>query len=452
MRSILPEEGTVFAKFDLMGRCSAVCWLLLFIVSLLVSCIVSFAPPATLFRSQDSPSISAAQSSITFSHTEAELSSLSAFVVAWVYPNRALSGANVSVSSSVRTLAAGGTSSDAISMETAVAVGDRVRVFERSWVSFYSVAITATVQAVVPVLYGFRIEVVSQHPVIAIVAFVMITILTAVLILVLMIAVSRRLRPTRLGQWATLVLGLCAFLIDGPWLVLRYHTPRVCSQLFDLGPEIFHVVFIVSLTFFIAERTFGFANRLFDGLVLQITFAVSSLVVLILEFVITQLMPLCTLSIYIGESSLKYPTVVLSALVHIAVVLLLIIGVLSVQIEKLLVLIVAAFTFFVLEAIYIVRMYIRFFIPVQAVGVAFGADVFYILMANIVTIFFLVVNLPIKPQIPRSMSEIVSETGDDGNEVTAIAEHANEGTTLVEDGAEPTATQGNVEEPLLNKL
>jgi hypothetical protein len=353
-----------------------------------------------------------------------------------------LSGANVTVSSFVQSVAPDGTTNDPISTETTIALGDRVRVFEQSWVSFYSVTITATVQAVAPMISGFRIEVVSQHPVIAIVAFVMITISTAVLILVLLIPVSWRMRPTRLGQWGTLLLGLCAFLIDGPWLVLRYYTPRVCSQLFDLGPEIFHIVFIIHLTLFIAERTFGFANRLFGGSVLQITFAVSSLVVLVLEFVITQLMPLCTLSIYIGESSLKYPTVVLSALIHIGVVLLLIVGVLSVQIEKLLVLIVAAFTFFVLEAIYIVRMYIRFFIPVQAVGVAFAADICYILMANIVTIFFLIVNLPIKSQ---------TATGGGGREGTTIPEQANEGRTLVENEAEPSATQDDIREPLLNK-
>jgi hypothetical protein len=134
------------------------------------------------------------------------------------------------------------------------------------------------------------------------------------------------------------------------------------------------------------------------------------------------------------------------------VVLLLIFGVLSVQIEKLLVLIVAAFTFIVLEAIYIIRMYIRFLIPVQAVGVAFGADVFYILMANMVTIFFLIVNLPVNGQTQRSGLEMVSGTGDDGQEGTTVAEQANEGATLVEGEAEPTATHGDVEEPLLNRL
>jgi hypothetical protein len=93
-------------------------------------------------------------------------------------------------------------------------------------------------------------------------------------------------------------------------------------------------------------------------------------------------------------------------------------------------------------------MYIRFFIPVEAVGVAFGADVFYILMANMVTIFFLVVNLPIKR--PESGGERVPVPIDEPNELTTIPEQAYQGGTLVED--EPPATQAGVEEPLLNKL
>jgi hypothetical protein len=211
----------------------------------------------------------------------------------------------------------------------------------------------------------------------------------------------------------TVYLGIGLFLVDGPWLILKYYTSQVASQLFDLSPEIFHAFFIVYLTIFIAPRSVRLSNRVFGSWWIRATILVASAVLVIIEFCATRFMPLCTLSIYIQESLLKYPIFVFSALLHIAIILFLAFGVVSIQIEKFPVLVVTGIAFFILEAIYIVKMYVRFFIQVRSIGVAFATDVCYILVANVVSIFFLMVNLPVMPSL-----DVKAATGADPVDIT----------------------------------
>jgi hypothetical protein len=355
-----------------------------------------------------------------------QFGSLSSFIIVWIAPvisspvppgetlNLSISATFQTFTSSFEPLDSGVSLTETRTAFCSQSRCDPILVYQRNWVSFYAISMTATVESESLILREFTFNVASHNQIIAIVAFVIISIFTVVTSLVFLISVSRRLRPSRFDHWTTVFLGIGLFLIDGPWLILKYYTSWVASQIFDLSTEIFHAGFIVFLTIFIAERTLSLANRIFSSWWIRGTFLATSLLLVVVEFAITGLMPLCTLSIYIKNSLLRWPIYVGSALLHAAITLLLFFGVVSVQIEKLLVLEVAAFAFFILEAIYIVKMYIRFFVPHETIGVAFGADVFYILMANIVAIFFLKTNLPV---VSGLLTQVKEEEPEDLDEL-----------------------------------
>ena len=71
--------------------------------------------------------------------------------------------------------------------------------------------------------------------------------------------------------------------------------------------------------------------------------------------------------------------------------------------------------FIILELIYLIRISIRFWIPFEGLGLSFSGDLFYILMANVVTIFFLCLNLPIKKtlEINQSLETPLTEIDQD---------------------------------------
>ena len=427
MRSILPDERTTLTKLDTMGNCCGLTWVVTFLALVLVSLVVSFAPPSTSHQKFTSTNpLSTCLSSVTHHAVSSGWSALSSFVVVQVEPVLADSGidgeASFTVSGSVVTSDESGavieTKEIAQTYQTECHRG-RCRAFEiysDNRVLFYSISLSATVESELPILKQFSFDVVCHSSVIAVTSFVVISIVTVVVSLFLLIVVPRRLRPSTKDQWATLVLGLFLFFVDGPWLILKYYTPSVASQLFDLAPEVFHVAFMGVVSFFMASRTLGLANRIFSSWVVRGTIAVASFVLVVLEFCVTKLMPLCTMSLYLQNSLLKYPIYVISALIHVGIVGFLIFGVLSLQIQKVFVLVICSLVFFILEAIYIMRMYIRFFIPIHSIGVSFAADVFYVIIANIVAIFMLITNLPVSSGLAEDqvesneLAEPVSET------------------------------------------
>jgi hypothetical protein len=244
------------------------------------------------------------------------------------------------------------------------------------------------------VLEGFSFEIASHSQALAVVAFIFISIFTVVCANLLFWVAFRRLRPSRLSHWFILVLTGSGLLIDGPWLILKYYTSQVASQIFDLSPPIFHVVFLTTVTFFIADRTIDFAHRLFDSWVIRGVIIGGSFIVLVCEFVVANPMPLSAITLYIGESPLRFPIYVFSAVLQAGTIILLIFGVASLQIARVTTLALAATLFGVVEAAFVARTYIRYFVPPEAIGLAFGADVFYILLANVVIAFLLLNGLP----------------------------------------------------------
>jgi hypothetical protein len=423
METIRDEQSAV-SPFDLIGPGKAVLWLVFFSISLFLSLMFVFGPPNTSFtQTRSSTPLATSLRAITDRAQITGFSSLSSFLIVWVRPTastngRDLTGLNITVTAYFDTL------SEALEplKPTETVQGqylincydakcDPIRIYELTWITFYGLSLTATIETEAPILESISFEILCHSQIIAVVAFVIISIFTILSALIFLISVSRRMRPIKTDQWATVWLGTGLILIDGPWLILKYYTSQVASQLFDLSPELFHAFFIVYLTIFIAERSVRLSNHIFSSWWIRGTFLAASAVLVIIQFCATKLMPLCTLSIFITESLLKYPIFVFSGILHLAIVLFLGFGVVSVQIEQFMLLIVAGVAFFLLEAIYIVKMYVRFFISVESIGVAFAADFLYILMANIVAIFFLQVNLPVRPSFAAAKAAPEAEVG-----------------------------------------
>jgi hypothetical protein len=138
--------------------------------------------------------------------------------------------------------------------------------------------------------------------------------------------------------------------------------------------------------------------------------AAASLIVLICEFIVVSPMPVSAIALYIQESPLRFPIYVLSALLQAGTIFFLIFGIASLQIARVTTLALAAVIFGVVEAAFVVRTYIRYFVPLEAIGLSFGADVFYILLANVVIAFLLLNGLPEgKGSGPVNMPELAGE-------------------------------------------
>ncbi|OHT15520.1 hypothetical protein TRFO_02841 [Tritrichomonas foetus] len=432
MRSILPDDETVSTKLDVMRTAGALIRFMFLLIGLFLSIIFSFAPPNTVTRTMQLKTTIYQSSYLTDPVRIQNLDSLSSFLIINLQPFIIIEKEgeyDFQINTTIhQQLLDGSTQYDGIKYQNystkCNSEGcDPIRVYEANFIEFNSITIAFSIKSDFPTFNPtFTLKYVTESSFIAITAFVVITIMTFLVALVLFFIVPRRLKPTRGDHWATFYLGLFIFLVDGPWLILKYYTPKVSSQIFDLAPEIFHIAFFLTMTFFVSARTVELPHVIFSSWVVR--FVISSLlfIIIVTQFVVTKLMPLCTLSVYIKESSLEYPIYAVSAVTHLIILGLLIFGVLSLQIERVFVVVLSAFSFTILEVIYIARLCIRFWIPFQALGISFAADVFYILMANIITIFFLCVNLPFKKtlQADEDASSREIPLTDTEREVTSV--------------------------------
>jgi hypothetical protein len=390
-----------------MGHCKSISWIIAFIFIFILTAIISFAVPSTSYRIFPSSSTGAVTLTSVFHQGQLSgLSPLSSFVIVWIRPiisNFASVSRTVdlTISSTFQCLSnhlqpfAEATEVNLTATTECTAKGcELVRVYEQHWVDFYALAFTATVESSGAFIEGFAFETTSHSQVLAIVAFVFISILTVVCAKMLFWVGFWRQRPSRPAHWAVLALAGAAFLLDGPWLFLKYYTSRVAAQIFDLAPPLFHVVFLVTVTFFIAERTTDFTGRIFASWIIRGLIAGGSLIVLVCEFVVASPMPLSTLSVYLRESALRFPAYVLSGVLQAGSVALLVFGIASLQIARVTVLALTAVIFGLVEAAFVARTYVRYFVPTTAIGLAFGADVFYTLLANAALGFLLLNGLP----------------------------------------------------------
>lgn len=401
MRSVVPDEKTRYTNLDTMGTCCSIIWLIVMLVFLFIALLFSFAPPTTSYH-QFASKTRADTTSIAHYATINHFSSLGSYSIQWIQPIAHFTKEttiSVDITATIKTFGQGKyLDSKVINISNhPVKCGNEcesIIIGENSWINFQEMSIYAIMTSSFAELEGLQIKTITLYPFVAIIAFVVISAFTIVVSIFMLCCISRTLHPTRPDHWATLLLGLGLFFIDGPWLILKYYTPRVASQIFDLMPEIFHIFYIIVFTYFVAYRSIGFVNKIFGSWILRGSIISGLFILVVLQFVITKLMPLSTLSIYIKESKLMIPFSVIAIVFHFGILVLMIFGIQSLQIEKFFVMVVTSMTFVLLQGIEIIKTCIRIWIPLNSAGVSFSADVFYIVMANMVTLYFMMVNLP----------------------------------------------------------
>jgi hypothetical protein len=422
MHSLLLSGRDTETALDVMGHCKAIIWLVAFLICVVVAGIFSFLPPLIDHRDPFREVAPPASLDTIYRRSEISgLSPLSHFLVVWIRPQLSmdLPSMNLSIVAQFEPLSESLVSSDSGRFFNAtVSTGcsnlfcDPILVFQEPWVTFYSLLMSAAVQSSPALLRDFTFQAITHSQIAAGIAWVCISLWTIMLSVALLWVAFRRIRPTQNDQWATLALGAWVLVVDGPWLILKYFTSHAASHIFDLAPELFNAAFLLFECMFIAHRTAGVINRFFSSRIIRALFVMGRWVV-VLQFFVTKSMPLCTLSLYIQDSVLRIPIDVCTVVIQIETILTLAWGISCLHIQSASVLMLIAFNFLVVEAAYAVRMYVRLFIPPVAVSLAFGADLFYILVANTATACLLINTLPLKnakvPDEPTRIPDLVEE-------------------------------------------
>ena len=426
MREIVPNESSVSTKLEMIGNVGALIRLVFLLLGLFLSFAISFAPPNTRFRStrltvNNYDGVSVISDPIVLSNFNPLCSFLIIKVRPFIYTEDQGTyqyDLNVSIQTIDNSERIIGKTNNIIRKNVTCKDNecDPIRIFEANSIPFESVIIgiiaNSSITEYNPTFY---LSCSSESPFLTVIAFLSITLMTVITSIILFCVVPRALKPSSNDHWATLFLGLFILLVDGPWLIMKYYVPKVASQIFDLSVELFHIVFFLTITYFVSGKTNGLPHLIFSSWVVRGAVSCMQFILIVVQFVITKLMPLKTLSEYIDESSLGTPLIVLTITNHIVIFALLIYGAMSLQIERIFVHLISSFVFIILELLYLIRISIRFWIPFEGLGLSFSGDLFYILMANVVTIFFLCLNLPIKKtlEINQSLETPLTEIDQD---------------------------------------
>ena len=141
-------------------------------------------------------------------------------------------------------------------------------------------------------------------------------------------------------------------LIIGPLFVfmayfLKYYSSKWFSNIYDVMQELFHIVV---------------------GLIL----------VIILENVVTNLVPLNALSVFLDDSLLKIPLYGFTFLMHAIIISMIILGVCSVQIQNDATLVLVSLSILIVEVLDVLRVCLRFWAPLENLDYSLTADVLYI--------------------------------------------------------------------------
>ena len=232
-----------------------------------------------------------------------------------------------------------------------------------------------------------------------------------IFVIIMLLAVNiRRVRPSALDQWFTIVLIGCLFLIDGPWLVCQYFAIPGFSVVFDLMPQLFHAFFIIYVIVFFAIRTQNFKS-LFSNLWLSILTFIYALVLITMQFLLTSGRQLSMMSIIEKNTGLYIAIIVLFFIYHIWVFGILALGFYDVQIDIKLSWILSIMLFGSLEIINLAVFLTRFFVISSNIGSSSAIDFFYILEANLVCFFLAYLNTPISMGgEPKSEAFLIDST------------------------------------------
>jgi len=419
MRTILPDEKTQSTNIELMTTCNAITRVILLSVFVVIVALICFVPPSTRHQTTRTQSVAIPSSKVSNSGRFRNFDPLSSFAILSIKPffNKAVKDQEITVSGVARLYNSNMQMvSDRNVSLTKVITCDEPKnckpftVMAYNFVDFQYCSLTADVSTTnsEPILHKVEFSSTSLSNFISIIFFIFIAAFTVVLSITLICFVPRRLYPTRPDHWSTLSLAFAAIFIDGPWLILKYYVPKL-SNGYDVMPELYHIVFIFFFMSFFNAETHGWANRIFGSWVIAIVIAVCLLVNIILENVITNAVPLNATSVFLDESVYKIPVLTLTFVIHFIILALIIAGVCTIQIRNDATLILISMSILLVEVLDIVRVCLRFFAPLESLGYSFAADVFYIMVANYVTSFFLRNNLPVALAIQEGMKEDIKD-------------------------------------------
>ena len=422
VRTTIPDESTTVTSLEIMGRTKAIIWLIILGGFLFFCCVLSFSVRNTMNFSHSSPLTGIENDKFTLNVDWQHFSPLSSFFILWLEPLPGVSkleNTELLYQGEIRFLDEQYqvirkiTFNETRYLTCTNSKCPEIELYKTPMVDFNFVSAAFFLQTPEPVLHGFQLTPLSLNTPISLLAFILITIVTVLVILSLCLCIPCRMKPNRQDHWVILFLALSLLLIDGPWLVLKYYTSSIFTQVFDIGPELFHILFILATTFIIAAKTADMPHRVFSSLIIRCSICAGLIILMVLQFCITKLMPLHTLSIFKNQSYLTIPSICLFIIFHLGILLLLIYGILSLQIQNIFVLILTTFSILLLELIQITITIIRFSIPRESIGSSFAGEIFYILMANIITLFLLLTGLPVGFASDYQSQNIIYEVDED---------------------------------------
>ena len=227
--------------------------------------------------------------------------------------------------------------------------------------------------------------------------------------LMLLFVNIRRVRPSAIDQWFTLILTACLLLINGPWQVCQYFAIPGFSVVYDLMPQVFHVLFLMFVFSFFQCRTKAYKS-FFSNIIIKIATFVFAIVIIALEFAMTSGRQLTIIPVIEKSNKLFIALIIFFFLYHIWVIGTMILGFKDVQIDVFWSYLLAILLFFSLEIINVAVFLTRMFISQSKVGFSAAIDLFYILEANLVCFLLNYLNTPI------------SMSGDQGSESFLVPE------------------------------
>lgn len=422
MRAILQDENSLETPLDRMESTYALTWIVILIIGLLLTSISSFIPSNTQIFSRPSSQNDQGIATITHRSRFGPFNPLNGFLFLYITPKfEAPNFENLTftVKGNIRFLDSSSNVFRSKSLNKTVHVtcnNDNctpITAFEANIIDFSYIVIYADVECNFPGIKSLNFWSLSLDRTISIVGALTIIGCIIPVSLLLFTVIPFRFRPSAIDHWASLFLGLGLVIIDGPWILLKYYIPGYFSQFFDVVPDIFHISFLIFLTYFVESRTLELPHRIFKSYSIKISLLILFIMTISLQFFVTDSMPLSTMSLHLklDDDSRKPPVYLINTMyifVSIYIVasfFLIIYGILSLQFKIFHVLILVSLTFIILQIIYTVRTIIRIFVPYNQIGFAFAMDIFYILMANVVTFFFLSSNIPNGFHVPTEREE-----------------------------------------------
>jgi hypothetical protein len=276
---------------------------------------------------------------------------------------------------------------------------------------FNSIVAFIDVQTTLSELRSCELKMTSLRSPVSIMSLVWSSILAVIVSVMLITVNARRVRPSSVDQWFTIFLAGALFFIDGPWQVFQYYAVSGFSVVYDLMPQLFHAIFIVYTLLFFGARTEGEIKRIFSSVYLHGASFIYSIILIILQFTMTQGRPLAMFPIAEKGTGVYALLCVLFFIFHIMVIVALAVGFINIKVERTWSLILIIGLFVSLEIINLAVFITRMFVGAEKVGSSSAADLFYILEANLVTFIFMYINTPISMSGDQEVNDfLVTET------------------------------------------